>query len=294
MNDAATTRHGTPGNSGTHVTVPRTVLVPLDGSHHAERAIGPALDLAESLGVKVGLAQVVAEDRLANESYLADLTHEHKLGWWQVVVNPDAVVGLLDLADEREAMVCMSTHGHGRAVAIVGSTAEELSRRSVLPVVLVGRAAQVDFRHRFRRLVVPLDGTSDSEVALSLVLPWAKQFGMPLQLVTVVEQVLAPLREDYPPTPRYGPEGDPTEYLDQVLTRFPTAGVAVSNRVQYDPISPALGLADVLRDEPDALVVVATHARTGLSRYVHGSVAGSIVDHSPVPVIEFRVFAADL
>jgi nucleotide-binding universal stress UspA family protein len=272
----------------------RSVLVPLDGSRYAERAIGPAIDLAGSLGLKVGIAQVVAEDRFANETYLAGLAHNHKLGWWQVVVNLDAVSGLHELAEERASMICMSTHGHGRAAAIVGSTAEELSLRSTLPVVLIGRVAEVDYRRRFDRLVVPLDGTPESEAAYSLALPWARQFGMPLELVTVVEQVLAPLREDHPPAARYGPDGDPGEYLDSVLDRIPAAGAAVSTRVQFDPISPASGMADLLRDTPNALVVVATHARTGFPRFVHGSIAGNIVDHSPVPVIEFRTFSADL
>ena len=285
---------GASAASGDRLTLPHSILVPLDGSSYAERAIGPARDLAESLGVKVGVAQVVAIAADANERYLAGIAHEHKLGWWQVVVASDAVSGLHELAEERQAMICLSTHGHGRAAAVVGSTAEELSRRATLPVMLIGRSAEVDVRRRFDSLVVPLDGTSDSEVAYTLTLPWARHFGMPVQLVTVVEQVLAPLREDHPPTPRYGPSGDPGDYLAGVVAHQPTAGAVVSIRVQFDPISPASGMADFLRETPSALAVVASHVRTGVSRFLHGSVAGNIIDHSPVPVIEFRTFGADV
>lgn len=278
-----------PHHQTDNVYLPKSIMVPLDGSSYAERAIGPAMDLAASLGINVGLAQVVIDDRFANEAYLNGLANTHRLGWWQVVINPDAVLGLHNLATERSSMLCMSTHGHGRSAAILGSTAEELSLRSTFPVVLIGRSVELNMRQQFRRFVVPLDGTPESETALSSVLPWARHLGLPVELVTVVEPVPTPLRTDHPLSPRFGPEGNPSAYLEDVLARIPTDGAVVGAHVQYDPISPASGIADLLRNSPDALVVVATHARTGLSRFIHGSVAGTIVDRSPVPVIEFRM-----
>ncbi len=278
-----------PNHQVDNLQVPKSIMVPLDGSSYAERAIGPAMDLAASLGIKVGIAQVVIDDRFANEAYLTGLAHTHRLGWWQVVVNPDVVHGLDNLAAERSSMLCMSTHGHGRSAAILGSTAEELSLRSAFPVVLIGRSVELNLRQQFQRFVVPLDGTSESETAFSSVLPWARHFGLPIELVTVVEPVPTPLRNDHPLSPRFGPEGNPAAYLEDVLVRIPTEGAVVGTHVQFDPISPASGISDMLRNSPDALVVVATHARTGLSRFIHGSVAGTIVDRSPVPVIEFRM-----
>jgi nucleotide-binding universal stress UspA family protein len=108
--------------------------------------------------------------------------------------------------------------------------------------------------------------------------------GQRLTVVTAAEPVPPPL-DDRQTRRRFGPDGDVEAFLDELVGPLREEGVAVDARVIYDPISPAEGVRSHLRDEPAALVVVSSHARTGLTRLVFGSTAAAIVHHSPSPVL---------
>jgi nucleotide-binding universal stress UspA family protein len=62
-------------------------------------------------------------------------------------------------------------------------------------------------------------------------------------------------------------------------------GHDVGTHVVWDPVSPASGLRDYLREHPTPLVIAGSHERTGLARVVLGSVAAAIVHQSPAPVL---------
>ena len=60
---------------------------------------------------------------------------------------------------------------------------------------------------------------------------------------------------------------------------------AVQAVVRYDPVSVWGGLYRYLLENPATLVVTNTRSWTGLRRLVFGSVAATIVRHSPSPVL---------
>jgi nucleotide-binding universal stress UspA family protein len=142
-----------------------------------------------------------------------------------------------------------------------------------------------------QRIMVPLDGSTFSESALSTAFGLARRHGSTVHLVRVHES----------PTPVAGPEG-PAMYdpaLDQELEekgrRYLEVMRAWTNgddRVHaitaylHGPVTECL--TTYVRDEAIDLVVMTTHARGGVSRALLGSVADGLVRHSLAPVLLVR------
>jgi nucleotide-binding universal stress UspA family protein len=79
------------------------------------------------------------------------------------------------------------------------------------------------------------------------------------------------------------------EYIDvlagTVSKRWP--GVAIHTSVQFG--APAARIAETANKVGAALVYMATHGRTGLSRAVMGSVAGQVLEHGNTPLVSGSV-----
>lgn len=278
-------------SGGKHIDL-RTIVVPLDGSSYAERAIEPAAQLAVRFGLTIGAVQVAPERPKAEADYLTRVTAERGLEWSEVIEAQDVAEGIIGVAAAQRALVCMATHGHGRAKALIGSVAERVVARTTDPIVLVGRTVDTTRRHRLERIVVALDGSDESESVCEPAIGWAGRFGLRVELVTVASEPLPTMTPEEPPRRSFGlPE--PEAYIQGVAERHQTPGVAVIGSALIDPISPASALEHLLRDPPGALVAMTTRGRTGMQRLIHGSVAGSILDNSPVPALLFATHRPD-
>jgi nucleotide-binding universal stress UspA family protein len=268
--------------------VPKNVVVPLDGSEYSERAIGPANVLAKRLGGQLGVTHVARDPDRSGNDYLASVAGSHDLDWTDARVDEDVVNAIRDVAREHDAVVCMATHGHGRATAVIGSTAESVLAASDEPIVAIGRGVDTSTVRRIECLVVALDGSAASEDASAGAIRWAAHHGLHVALVTVVGEPLSAHKADELPRRAFG-LAQPEEYIEAAVQRHRAEGAAITGDVVVDPISPASGMRQRLRDEPDAVLVIATSGRTGAQRIRHGSVAGSILDASPAPVILFGI-----
>ena len=127
----------------------------------------------------------------------------------------------------------------------------------------------------------------DSPAAVSLVavaVRWAELLGEPCAVLTVPEDAPEPVT-GRPVRRRFGPDGDAEEYLGALIEPFRADGHQVEPVVRYDPVSVWGGLYRYLNDHPAALVATNTRSWTGARRMVFGSVAATIVRHSPAPVL---------
>src|SRR5512140_3335238 len=97
--------------------MPKTIVVPLDGSELAERAVRVAVPLADRLDADLVLASATSDDERARRDYLrqvAVVAGEERL---DTVVIPDADASdaiTAAVRDRPDAMLCMTTHGRGR------------------------------------------------------------------------------------------------------------------------------------------------------------------------------------
>ena len=254
----------------------RHVVVPVDGSAHADAAMPTARALAARTG-----ADLVELD--VNREGAAE----------EIVVVARAL---------EPSAIALGTRARGRlAGALLGSTAREVLRSSSVPVIAVGphadRPPALVGRRRRRpllwpeplstpRLLAAVDGSSASELVLPVAAQWATALDMDLVIVTVAEDVPRDASGRQPN--RFGPE-DPEGYVDVLVRRWQTAARTVTGVVVRDPIGISSGLRQHLALEPTGLLAVATLIREGADRFRRGATAADIVRTSTVPVLSVPV-----
>lgn len=286
----------------------RRLLVPLDGSELAERALPCAQALARSLGADLILvraasvgpwhgdlaeAQVkaVAEAEIYLEHVAAELTGDHAVGYSVPYGQP--VEGVAEVARTRAAdLIVMATHGRGGpSRLLLGSVADALVRRTQLPLLLVRAGLSLrGWEQGPRRILVPLDGSDLAESVLARVDALARVTGAQLTLLQVVglaRPVLAP----YEIAPVF--EGNRAladrarAYLARVASSLARAGQDVQTQVVFFG-GPADRIAAAAAEGQHDLIAMATHGRAGLDRLIFGSVADQVLRTAKVPVLLFR------
>lgn len=149
----------------------------------------------------------------------------------------------------------------------------------------------------FKSILVPLDGSKLAEKALPYAEALAEKFEAELILVQVLQLI---------PEIIGGPHGGmvfyeqsvqdrqiATDYLNSIMKRLrelhqlPVRTVLLEDRAVADAI---INLASQTSIN---LIVMSTHGRSGLSRWVFGSVANKILSHAPCPIFLIRVTESD-
>lgn len=190
----------------------------------------------------------------------------------------------------KPALVAMAGHGwRGPIRWILGSVAERVLRGCPVPLLL----CNPEFRgtpggRSFRRILVPLDG---SALAAS-ILPRVEDFAA-IHDAEVVLLRVGPRRTSRLGFPVYVSLPPPTpaeleESLEEARDRLRKADVRV--RV-LTPLSDDVAGEILRRAEAERvdLVAMATHGRTGLDRWVFGSVAEKVLRNAPTPLLSLRV-----
>jgi len=255
------------------------VLVPLDGSPAAERALRPALELVSRTGVPLRLLRRVFTDEAEEAAgYLASLADRYAGltdAETQIVDRdsiPDAIIDGL----EPGTLVCMSSHGRGGVTrAVIGSVTEALLRTLDRPALVVGPHVTED-SVLTGRIVACIDGSRESERTLEPARRWAAALGLPLWLVEVGE----------PGVPAdWITHGDATETA-HVAGLPRRLGHVEGWDVLHDK-HPAHALTEMAAGGPlpTALLVMATHGRTGWDRLRLGSVTTATVHDATRPVL---------
>ena len=145
----------------------------------------------------------------------------------------------------------------------------------------------------YRRILVPIDGSDTSGLALDAAIRFAQAFDGRLRVVHVLDDVLWLTGED-----AYGGasgqlydtmRGWGDEVLRKGIEKARAAGVTADAMLFDKPgqrLGEAVAAAAKLWDAE--LVVVGTHGRKGLGRLFLGSGAEQVIRLAPVPVLVVR------
>lgn len=268
----------------------KTVVVPLDGSEFALRAVHAGERLARRLGAALLLLSAVSKEEEVDDRK-AELWALRPRGLTvdvDVLIDADPAdaidVVLRDLGSV--AVACLASHGRGRSAAILGSVTTEVLRRRRQPVVVVGHAydeERIDARAGSGVVICVGDMPSAVQV-LPDALRMSALLREPPTVLTVAEDVPPPLGPG-PVHRAFGPDGDVDEFLGHVAALFRDRAPGLGTKAVYDPISPVSGLRDTLLFDPAALVAVGSRGHTGLARAILGSVAADFVRESTAPVL---------
>ena len=136
----------------------------------------------------------------------------------------------------------------------------------------------------FKRILVPLDGSSLAEAILPQVQDLAKALGAERFLVRAAAAHVFP---GVDPTEQEVDVVQKAEaYVAEVAGRLRDAGIPIHTAVRYGEAAEEI-LEHIGVNAID-LVAMSTHGRSGLSRLVLGSVAEQVVRHATVPVLLMR------
>lgn len=143
----------------------------------------------------------------------------------------------------------------------------------------------------YKRILVPLDGSELAERALPHAIEIARCMGSQLWLLRVS------LYQSYAYSPAW--DGPPyseeklaadrraaAEYLDQVRLQYHCADVAGLTEVLVGPVAETI--IDYALAKNVDLIVMSTHGRSGLSRWVMGSVTDKVVRAAHCPTLIIR------
>jgi nucleotide-binding universal stress UspA family protein len=268
--------------------VPKTIIVPLDGSEFAERALAPAAALAARTNADVILmTSIMGGVVVEPKDYLAEAAARVGIPDAAVIVNSERFVvsSLKEIVGETgDPMVCMSTHGHSGLVhAMLGSNAEDALRRLRVPMLLVGPSVEPSLEPEFSSVVVCTDGTATSRAIVPEVWQWIRD----LRLRVWAVQVLDPeaRRELEAAGEETAIEVGAVHSLAKSLLSQDGAGINWDVLHRDDA---AESIVDFARGVPASLIAMATHGRSGFPRLALGSVAAAVVHDAPCPVLVVR------
>ena len=296
------------------------LLVPLDGSPLAERALAYAEVLAQRTGARLLLVRGVhdpveadseevaadAQAVAAAEAYLAAQAERLEArhiptetvvrGVGGHLAAPDLAAWILKESRRRRAdVIVMSSHGHsGLGRSVYGSVAEAVLARASLTLLLVnawmtdGGPASIGDRPR---LLLPLDGSAFAEQVLPVATALAGALSGELVVVRAVphpEWVLGPDRlvAGYLEDEQRELEREARAYVSELAARLRAQGYAVQTEVRVG--DPESVIDAVGREQAAALVIMTTHGHTGLVRLILGSVTAKVVRRSTVPILLVR------
>ena len=303
----------------------RTVLVPLDGSPLAERALPFARALAGEAGGRLVLVRCASAAPAAlrdlavahaaavaeAESYLRQVTvgagaprpwrpaPPVGTGRTEIAVplGPAAEGILAEAARHRADAIAMTTHGRsGSGRCLYGRVADAVLRKAEVPVLLVPATARSRVAwagDQTLRVLVPLDGSAAAEAILEPVADLAGTTRLRILLLRVVEPDLSHRALLDPGMESAADRTAETEaarrYLEGVADGLrPTgAAVAVYATVGYPEAEIALQGQKGYVD----LVAMTTGGCTGATPDGLGSVAAAAVQFAGVPALLVRAGA---
>jgi nucleotide-binding universal stress UspA family protein len=278
------------------------VLVPTDGSDCAQAAVGYATDLARRYDATVHALCVVDSRTLENAPQYDQTRKERE----EVAERTCTDVSVSDVPVERAVrtdvpheairrytaeqdidLVVMGTHGRtGVDRYLLGSVTEKVVRLSAVPVLTVKAADDGAVTYPYTDILVPTDGSEGAEAALGPAVDIAHAYDARLHALSVIE------------TMAMGVDLRSGAILDELEASAQSAVATVEKEATRAAVSavdteirhgdPYRGIRSYVEEHDVDLVVMGTHGRSGIERYLLGSVAEKTVRTSPVPVMTVR------
>jgi nucleotide-binding universal stress UspA family protein len=288
----------------------RRILFPTDFSECAQAALPQAIRLAELHDADLVLLHVLVlhmstamdvvepfpgeeEARKALEETARQPGGTRVLH--QVVRAVAAAPAILDCADEEEIdLIVIGSHGRrGLRRLLLGSVAEEVLREAACPVLIVREEAKGGAEAEVERILVPIDFSRQTPMAVDYAQALATSFGASLDFLHVVEVPTYP--DFYVPFSASLETGavrrDAHARLEALAEPLRSAH-EVRTEVKVGRTS--IELTEFAEQSGSDLIVLPSHGYSGLERVLLGSVAEGVLRRAPCPVLTVKPFGKDL
>jgi nucleotide-binding universal stress UspA family protein len=283
-----------------------TILVPLDGSPLAEAVLPHVRGLAALFGARVHLLHVIESPDQIVVGKGAEAGTVERRGYYlteqaasfagagievttEVQIGRPPAVILERATAEGATLIAMASHGYsGLRRWTLGSVTDKVVHAAKVPVFVVRAPdAVAPSAEGIRRIMIPLDGSDLARSAIQPAVEIAERAEADLLLLTAME----PASDAYAMVAH-----------TDLLTALDTALQAERQELGADPRlaghtvnalvaegMPADVIVDVAAHREIDLIVMATHGRSGLSRWALGSVADKVLHSTTVPLVLVRV-----
>lgn len=296
----------------------RNVMVPVDGSPFSREAVLQGLRIASQSGATLRLVRVGSSSSMMHggpdgftiENQKLSELHSNELADLYAIaaecrahttVNVTASLQYGPVVDaligyarrQRVDLIVMRSHTRrGLARVWFGSVADGLIRESGIPVLVVkppSVATALDGGFRYKKIIVPLDGSPLAEQALQPAVRLARIEGASVTLVRVVAPSAA---TDSAVQSSLGPAraqdvSEARDYLDSLLNASVDHSMPVIRRVIISDDIPGAILQAAEGVEAD-IIAIATHGRSALARARSGSVADRLMREAPISTMILR------
>ena len=142
----------------------------------------------------------------------------------------------------------------------------------------------------YTNILVPLDGSSFAEMALSHASALAAKFECKVTLVKVFENphiYQAAVDQGVLEDIHRAAIKDASDYLESVKANLTAEGLSIElDLIEGDNV--AAMLLEAIEECGADLVVMSTHGRSGFDRWRFGSVAQRVSRHTTVPIVLIR------
>lgn len=288
------------------------IVVPLDGSPYAERALPWARVIAARSDAKLRLvhvhvplriptSQAVLGPRIGEELKRMGTEHQDRKVEYlrktgdRLVSDSDGEVTTELLKGPTAASLARDAELASAELIVMaprdlrplerlggGSVTEQLVRCCPIPVLAVrgGNGYALDALPVCRQILVPLDGTERVEAAAEQATVMAGLFDASILLLRVVR-----------PSRRAG-TGAAAAYLERVADRIHRNGIAVETRVVRHRDA-AGAIKDVASETGAGMIVMSSRYRDGLPRVVRERPAEAVLRGAPAPVLLVGAHDAD-
>ncbi|HEX6436217.1 MAG TPA: universal stress protein [Candidatus Binatia bacterium] len=299
------------------MTMYTRLLIPLDGSDTAETVLPYGRTLARSLEIPVELLGIVdtsvldnqvfrdtgdsktiiAQSIRSSEEYLKRIAKTFPADNVRCVVEtgkPEDVI--IEKAGSDATLTAMATHGRsGINRLLMGSVAEKVLRSAINPLILIRASEEANSEGLavLKSVIVPLDGSELAETVLSPVVQLANALKLEVILLRAYQvpmNTYAGMEDSYPID--YAKIGgalkdEAQSYLEGKVAELKRNGIEKLSFV----ISDGSGAGEIIalgRQTPDNLIAMCTHGRSGIKRWVLGSVTEKVVRLCGDPVLIVR------
>lgn len=289
------------------------ILLPLDRSALAECVMPHAIAFAQAFSSQVMLLHVLETAREARGRRAMDPLHweirksearTYFQAWEQRLLAEgvpsethllegsaaEQALGFSDAAAPQ--LIILSSHGQsGLSDWGVSSVVRKIALRARTSVMIVraARPAGPDPAGlRYRRILVPLDGTQRSESILPAAVALAQAHSAQIVLAHIVRKPdlprrTLPSREDAGLADRLADRNraDAVQYLDQLQSRL--AG-SIEARVLISD-HPAAALRELVEREKADLVLLSAHGGSSRGRWLDGDVVSHLMAYGTTPLV---------
>jgi len=295
------------------------ILFPTDFTPRAEDAFSHAAHLASRHDARIHVFNVVTPDEADQTNPMDYLPLEESEGALVLAAEDVDLPGppqsemsveiiyrkmegvspakeIVDYVNEHDIdLVVMGTHGRqGIDRLLSGSVSEEVVRQAPCPVFTVLGRDEPQPGPEIHNVLAPVDFSEHAQLGLAHARELARAYDASLDIIHVVEDAVFPSVYGIDPITPYMPDVQKraTDALER-LSNDVVSGV-VPTQLHVVGGYAARDIIDFASDNDTDLIVMATHGRAGLERFLIGSVAEKVIRSASCPVFTVKSFGKSL